>query len=29
MYQAKACDFEAERTAAKGQGLDVGADAFD
>ena len=29
MYQAKACGFEAELTAAKGKGLGVGADVFD
>ena len=29
MYQARACGFEAELTAAKGKGLSVGTDVFD
>ena len=29
VYQARACGFEAELTAAEGEGLSVGADVFD
>ena len=29
IYQARACGFEAELTAAEGEGLSVGADVFD
>ena len=29
MYKARACGFEAELTAAEGEGLDVGAGVFD
>ena len=29
MYQARACGFEVELAAAEGEGLSIGADAFD